>query len=179
MVSAPLGRLPLVLWHEIVHERLRAHGVSVVAHVPDAVLTPLIRALEADEAVEVVPLTREEEGVGVLSGAYLGGRRGALLLQSSGLGNAVNALGGLPLAYRIPFLVFVSPRGRLAEFNPSQVPMGRAVPGVLDALGIEWLEMTRVDEVAAQVDQAARTCFSTELPVALVISTLLSGGKRV
>jgi sulfopyruvate decarboxylase alpha subunit len=167
-----------VLWHELVHERLRAHDVRLVAHVPDAVLAPLVRALEADAAFDVVPLTREEEGVGILSGGYLGGRRGALLLQSSGLGNALNALGGLPLAYRIPFLMVLSPRGRLAEFNPSQVPMGRAVPRLLDALGVEWLEMTRLDEVAGQVDGAARTCFSTESPVALVVSTLLSGGKR-
>ena len=146
-------------WHEIVHDRLRAHGVTLVAHVPDAVLAPLIRALEGDAAVDVVALTREEEGVGVLTGGYLGGRRGALLMQSSGLGNAVNALGGLPIAYRVPFLILMSPRGRLAEFNPSQVPMGRATPKLLDALGIEAVELARLEEVGPLVDQAARSCF--------------------
>ena len=165
-------------WHETVHERLKAHEVRVIAHVPDQILAPLVRALEADSFFEVVPLTREEEGVGVLSGAYLGGLRGALLMQSSGLGNCINALGGLPMAYQIPFLLVVSPRGRLAEFNPSQVPMGQAVPRVLDALGIETVTLERHAEVAEQVDQAAKTSFSTLRPVALVVSTLLSGGKR-
>ena len=117
-------------------------------HVPDAALVGLIGACEADPEIEVLQLTREEEGVGILSGAYLGGKRGALLMQSSGLGNAVNALGGLPMAYRIPFLILITPRGRLSEFNPSQVPAGRAVPKMLDALGIETATLERVDEVA-------------------------------
>jgi sulfopyruvate decarboxylase alpha subunit len=165
-------------WWQIVHAGLKAHDVRLVAHVPDAVLTPLIKALEADPAFDVVPLTREEEGVGILSGAYLGGRRGALLMQSSGLGNTINALGGLPLAYHLPFLVVISPRGRLAEFNPSQVPAGRAAPRLLDALGVEVVELTRLEEVEKQLDAAARSCFSTELPWALVVSPLLSGGKN-
>ena len=165
-------------WHDVVHERLRANEVRLIAHVPDQVLAPLIRRLEGDGFFDVVPLTREEEGVGVLCGGYLGGARGALLLQSSGLGNSLNALGGLALAYRIPFLMLVSPRGRLAEFNPSQVPFGGASRKLLDATGIETAEMTRLEDVGVLVDQAARTCFSAGVPVALVVSTLLSGGKK-
>src|SRR5688572_33142784 len=164
-------------WWQLVHAGLKAHDVHLVAHVPDAVLTPLIGALEVDPSFDVVPLTREEEGVGILSGAYLGGRRGALLMQSSGLGNTINALGGLPLAYHLPFLMVISPRGRLAEFNPSQVPAGRAVPRLLEALGVEVVELTRLEEVEKQVDAAARSCFSTDLPWALIVSPLLSGGK--
>ena len=165
-------------WDEVVHARLRANEVRLIAHVPDQVLAPLVRRLEADRYFEVVPLTREEEGVGVLSGGYLGGLRGALLMQSSGLGNSLNALGGLPLAYRIPFLIVVSPRGRLAEFNPSQVPFGRAAPALLAAIGVEAVELRRLDEVGRLVDQAARSCFSSQQVDALVVSTLLSGGKR-
>ena len=165
-------------WWEVVRAALKAHQVRLICHVPDQVLAPLVRALEADPFFVVVPLTREEEGVGILAGGFLGGLRGALLLQSSGLGNCVNALGGLSLAYRVPFLLFISPRGRLAEFNPSQVPMGRAVPKVLDALGIETVQLERHDELAELLDQAARSCFATGGPVALVVATLLSGGKR-
>lgn len=165
-------------WWQIVHAGLKKHGIKVVAHVPDAVLTPLIKALEADPEFDVLPLTREEEGVGILSGAYLGGQRGALLMQSSGIGNCVNALGGLPLAYHLPFLMIVSPRGRLSEFNPSQVPAGRAAPRVLDALGIETVELTRLDEVEKQFDAVARSSFATELPWAMVVSPVLSGGKN-
>lgn len=160
------------------YQRLKAHDVRMIAHVPDQVLAPLIRRIEADPYFEVVPLTREEEGVGIISGGYMGGLRGALLMQSSGLGNSINALGGLPMAYQIPFLLIISPRGRLSEFNPSQVPMGRAVPKILDALGIETLTLERQDGLAEQIDQSAKTCFSTKRPVALIVSTLLSGGKR-
>ncbi|MFN8635352.1 MAG: sulfopyruvate decarboxylase subunit alpha [Chloroflexota bacterium] len=165
-------------WGQTVYERFKANGITLVAHVPDAALVGLIGACEADPEIEVLQLTREEEGVGILSGAYLGGTRGALLMQSSGLGNCVNALGGLPMAYRIPFLIVITPRGRLSEFNPSQVPAGRAVPKVLDALGIETVVMERADEVATIVDQALYTAFSTSQPVALIASTLLTGGKR-
>ncbi len=165
-------------WFETVHARLKAHDVRLIAHIPDQVLAPLIRRIEADDFFEVVRLTREEEGVGILSGGYLGGLRGALLMQSSGLGNSVNALGGLPISYQIPFLLIVSPRGRLSEFNPSQVPMGQAVPKVLDALGIETVILERQEGLAEQLDQSAKTCFSTSRPLALIVSTLLSGGKR-
>lgn len=166
-------------WWETVYERLVARDVRLIAHVPDAALVGLIRRVEEDPRFEVVPLAREEEGVGVVCGGYLGGRRGALLMQSSGLGNSVNALGGLPLAYQIPFLLVVTPRGRLGEFNPSQVPMGQAVPKILDALGIETVVLERQAEVATLVDQAIYTCFSTSRPVAIIVSTLLTGGKRV
>ncbi len=165
-------------WSEIVFDRLKANDVRLIAHVPDQVLSPLIRKLEGDPYFDVVRLTREEEGVGLICGGFLGGLRGALLMQSSGLGNSLNALGGLPLAYRIPFLLLVSPRGRLAEFNPSQVPMGQTVPKVLDALGIEIVTLERRAEIAEQIDQAVMACFSTLRPVALIVSTLLSGGKR-
>ena len=165
-------------WWETVYQRLKEHDVRLIAHVPDQILAPLVRRVEADPFFTVVPLTREEEGVGVVSGGYLGGLRGALLMQSSGLGNSVNALAGLPMSYQIPFLLLISPRGRLGEFNPSQVPMGRAVPKVLDALDIETTILERQAELAMQLDQAAKTCFSTSRPVALIVSTLLSGGKR-
>ena len=165
-------------WWETAYARFKANDIRLVVHVPDAALVGLIRACDADPDIDVLQLTREEEGVGILSGAYLGGVRGALLMQSSGLGNCINALGGLPMAYRIPFLILITPRGRLSEFNPSQVPAGRAVPKILDALGIETATMERSDEVATIVDQAIYSAFSTGQPVALIASTLLTGGKR-
>jgi sulfopyruvate decarboxylase alpha subunit len=175
---SPAPDTPSASWWQIVYERLVSHDLRLIAQVPDAALRGLIRLLEDDPSVEVVPLAREEEGVGVVAGGYLGGRRGALLMQSSGLGNCINALGGLPLAYQIPFLLIVSPRGRLGEFNPSQVPMGRAVEKILDALGIESVTLERQAEVGTLVDQAIQSCFSTNRPVALIVSTLLTGGKR-
>ena len=171
-VAGPLA------WWQIVFDRLKANQIRLIAHVPDAGLARLIATCEADPFFDVVPLTREEEGVGILAGGYLGGMRGALLMQSSGLGNSVNALGGLPLAYQIPFLLLMTPRGRLSEFNPSQVPAGRAATKVLDALDVETVTLERVGEVGELVDQAIYTAFSTYRPVALIASTLLTGGKR-
>ncbi len=114
-------------WHRDIHEALRRHGISLVAHVPDAGHGPLIRMCEASNDIDVVTLTTEEDGVGLLCGAWAGGRRGVLLMQSSGVGNCANAL-ALPVICRAPFLTIVSMRGEWGEFIPWQVPMGRGTP---------------------------------------------------
>ena len=83
-----------------------------------------IRAAQADPEIEDVVLTSEEEGVAVVSGAWLGGERAVLLMQSSGVGNCVNMFSLLECC-RFPFLTFVTMRGEYAEFNPWQDPMGK------------------------------------------------------
>ena len=120
-------------WHKDIFDVLNEQGVSLVAHVPDAGHTPLIKRCEAANDIDVVTLTTEEEGIGLLSGAWAGGRKGVLLMQSSGVGNCANAL-ALPIICRIPFLTIVSMRGEWGEFIPWQVPMGQGTPGVLEAL---------------------------------------------
>ena len=165
-------------WCEIVYRQLKAHQVTAVAHVPDIVLAPLIARLEADESFTVTQLSREEEGVGVLAGSFLGGRRGALLLQGSGLGNCVNALASLTIPYQLPLLLIVSPRGELGEWNPSQVPMGRALRPILEALQIQHHTLQPEEDIAVTVDMAASLAFATNTVVALIVSPRLSGGKR-
>ena len=114
---------------------LRRNDIRTFATVPDYIVTHVLEHLWADPECRVVTVTREEEGVGLLSGAWLAGQRGALLMQNSGLGNCVNALASLNVASQIPIVLIISHRGDLGEFNPAQVPMGQATGPVLDALG--------------------------------------------
>lgn len=165
-------------WQETVLACLAADRIELLVHVPDIVLAGLIARAEADAAFCVIGATREEEGVGVVAGGYLGGRRGALLLQNSGLGNALNALASLALPYQVPFLLLVSPRGELGEFNPAQVPMGRATRPVLEALGIQHFTVESRGDLEPVLRGAARLAFAQEQPVAVLLSTRLTGGKE-
>jgi sulfopyruvate decarboxylase alpha subunit len=165
-------------WQREVLESLAANEVRTVAHVPDLVLAGLIRAAEGDARFDVYAPAKEEEGVALLCGAYLGGRRGALLLQNSGMGNLVNVLASLAVPYQIPLLLLISQRGDLHEFNPAQVGMAQVLRPVLDALAIPHFTLTRLDEVREIADGACALAFSTERPVALILSPLLTGGKR-
>ena len=169
---------PATPWQVAVLERLKAGGISTVAHVPDLVLAGLIRLAEADRDLAVYAPAKEEEGIGLLCGAYLGGRKGALLMQNSGAGNLVNVLASLAVPCQLPVLMLISQRGELHEFNPAQVGMAQALRPVLDALGVPHFTLARPDEVPAIVDGASALAFQTERPVALILDPLLTGGKR-
>ncbi|MGH2406425.1 MAG: sulfopyruvate decarboxylase subunit alpha [bacterium] len=164
-------------WHSHIAQTLMRNGIELVAYVPDEVTGNLLTLLEANPAFTMIGVTREEEGVAVLAGAYLGGKRGALILQGSGLGNALNALSSLAIASQIPLLLIISERGRLGEFNPAQVPLGRATPRILEALGIQAFSVGAGDDVQGTADGAAKLAFSSSLPVALLLSPTLTGGK--
>jgi len=164
-------------WHGDIVEAFRANDIKLIAHVADSVLAPIIRAMERDPFFRIVTLTREEEGVGLLTGAYLGGTRGALLMQNSGFGNTINGLGSLALPYQIPFVMLLSERGSYMEHNIVQIAGGTSVPKVLQALDIQEFQMRRADEVAFVARHGARHAFVARRPVALTITTQLSGGK--
>jgi sulfopyruvate decarboxylase alpha subunit len=167
-----------MIWTDIVFDRLKENNLEVVCHVPDIVLASLIARVEADPFFTVVPLTREEEGVGVLTGAYLGGRRGLLMMQVSGLGNSINGLASLAIPYQIPFLMLISQRGELGEFNPAQIAMGQAARPMLDALGIQHFTLRRTDEMSSLMDGAIKTAYTAQRPVALFLSTEMVGWKQ-
>lgn len=166
-------------WADTVFACLKANDVRTLVHVPDTVLTGLIRMAEADGSFDVLSPAREEEGVGLVCGAYLGGSQGALLMQNSGMGNAANALGSLAVPYGIPFLMLISQRGELGEFNTVQVGMGQALRPILDGLDVPHVTLEREDEVAKVVDGACKLAFSTDRPVAIILSPLLTGGKQL
>src|SRR6202022_2329916 len=131
---------------------------------PDTVMGRLLALAEEDSFFQLTGVHREEEAVGILTGLFLGGQRGAMLVQSSGLGNTLNALGSLAMAYHIPFPVLVSLRGELGEFNPAQLHMGRAVPGCLDALTIPPVPLRTETDLETIVSGAIKTCFTAEEP---------------
>lgn len=164
-------------WSAALAEAIKANGYTMVAYVPDEVADRLLQLLHQDGSLAMVSATREEEAVGILCGGFLGGKRGVLVMQGSGLGNSINALCGLAIGYQIPFLMVISERGRLGEFNSVQVPLGRAAPRIFEALGIQAFWLDRQEDVAAMVDGATKLAFGSSLPVALVLSTTLSGGK--
>ena len=164
-------------WSTDMAQALADNGYTVVAYVPDEVTDRLLTLLREEHATRMVLVTREEEGVGVLSGAFLGGKRGVLVMQSSGLGNSINALCSLAIGFQIPLLMVLSERGRLDEINPVQVPLGRALPKICDALGIQAFWIDDVADVRRTVDGATKLAYASSLPVALVLPTTLTGGK--
>jgi sulfopyruvate decarboxylase alpha subunit len=166
-------------WSEIVRDCLKANNVQTIVHIPDTVLTHLIRLLETDDFFDVLIPTREEEGVAILAGSYLGGRNGALLMQNSGLGNCANILGSLTVPYGLPLLMLISQRGELGEFNTVQVGMGQALRPTLDGLAIQHFTLEREDEVERIVTGAIKLSQATDRPVAVIVSPLLSGGKSL
>ncbi|MHB8990796.1 MAG: thiamine pyrophosphate-binding protein [Chloroflexota bacterium] len=165
-------------WEEELCQGFKANGIKLICYLPDIVLSDLLDMLHEDGSFHLVPLTREEEGVGILAGGYMGGMRGAMLLQSTGLGNSINAFTSLSIPQQLPFLMLINPRGDLGEPNPFQVPMGRILEPMLDLLSIQHATLQREDEVRPLVDRACRTAFRTNLPVALLLSRGLTGGRE-
>ena len=163
-------------WSDEVHALLKAAGIRQVAIVPDAGHARLIELCEKDRSMRVVRLTTEEEGVALLAGAWLGGEKGVLLMQSSGVGNCINML-SLPLACQFPLLLLVTMRGDYGEFNPAQVPMGKATQAVLEALGVIVKRADRAEDVPEMVSGTMRLAFNTYRPVALLIGQRVLGAK--
>jgi sulfopyruvate decarboxylase alpha subunit len=165
------------LWHETVLASLKSNDVKLITYVPDRVLTPLIKALHADPFFTTFATTREEEAIGIVTGAWMGGMRGALLMQTSGFATLANVLASLVVPCQIPALLFVSERGTLGEFNLGQAIVCKTMRPVLDALGMEQHTITRQDELAFILDRAIKQAVATLAPVAFILSPLLTGGK--
>ncbi|HSU04432.1 MAG TPA: thiamine pyrophosphate-binding protein [Acetobacteraceae bacterium] len=164
-------------WHEIVVDVLKRHEVRLVTYVPDNVLRPLIDAVHADPFFTAFATTREEEALGIVAGAWMGGKRGILLMQTSGFATLANVIASLAVPFQIPVLMMVSERGTLGEFNIGQAMVAKTMRPVLDAIAVEHHTMTRLDEVEFVVDRAIRQAVATQAPACLILSPLLTGGK--
>jgi sulfopyruvate decarboxylase alpha subunit len=154
-------------WPRETHAVLRRAQVRQVAYVPDAGLSELIALTHHDPEMTVSVLTTEEEGIGVLAGAWLGGQRGALLMQSSGVGNCLNML-ALVKTCRFPLLAIVTMRGEWAEFNPWQVPMGQATGRALELMDVLVYRVDAAEAVAETVAAAADLAFHGVLSQKLI-----------
>lgn len=164
-------------WQDQVYDLLRRNNVTQFAYVPDAGHKILIDRSLADKDAYSVALTTEEEGVALLAGADLGGARGVLMMQSSGVGNCVNML-SLTSGGRFPFLALISMRGDFGEGNPWQYPMGQATQPVLEAMGVTCLRAENPQEALATVSAALTMVFQAGRAVAVLFTQKLLGAKK-
>ncbi|MBL4667030.1 MAG: hypothetical protein JKY04_06605 [Sneathiella sp.] len=163
-------------WQTQVYDVLKDFGVRHVAYVPDAGHATAINLFDADDDVSSVVLTTEEEGIGYLAGAWLGGERGALLMQSSGVGNCINTL-ALQVNARFPLLMVVTMRGDWAEFNQWQNPMGQATEAALKLMGVMTWRADKPEDVEELLRGAATMAFEGDHACAVLLGQQLIGQK--
>jgi sulfopyruvate decarboxylase alpha subunit len=164
-------------WPEALYDTLKAADVGHMSYVPDAGHTTLINLLNEDNQIKTNVLTTEEEGVAIATGAWLGGLRSVILMQSSGVGNCINML-SLPVQTRTPLLMLVTMRGEWNEFNPWQVPMGQATQAVLEAIGVTVLRAETGEDLIEIVEQAATMAYEADGQIAVLIGQRLLGKKK-
>ena len=163
-------------WRDDIFEAIKAAGVVQVAYVPDAGHARLIGRAIGDNDLRAVSLTTEEEGVALLAGAWLGGDRGVLLMQSSGVGNCINML-SLARTCAFPLVMLVTMRGEWGEFNSWQVPMGATTRAHLELCGVKCHRCDRPEDVAETVATAFRFAYFTNSMVAVLLGQRLIGAK--
>jgi sulfopyruvate decarboxylase alpha subunit len=164
-------------WRDAVFAALQRAAIRQIGYVPDAGHARLIELCLADPEIRAVPLTSEEEGIGLAAGAWLGGARAALLMQSSGVGNCINML-SLARNCRFPMLFLVTMRGEWAEFNPWQVAMGTKTKAALELMDVLVYRVERAEDAAATVEAAVEIAFAGDLVTAVLFSQRLIGAKR-
>lgn len=164
-------------WPDQIYDVLVRQRIRQVAYVPDAGHARLIERCADNPDMRTVVLTTEEEGVAMMAGAWLGGERGVMLMQSSGVGNCVNMF-SLIENCRLPFVTLITMRGEWGEFNPWQAPMGLATPDVLTRMNLQVHRADRPEDVAPTVDAAIHQSFDGMLGSAVLLSQRLIGRKN-
>lgn len=164
-------------WQDDIYDALTEAGVRQIAFVPDAGHKRLIERCLEDPKMRAISLTTEEEGIALLGGAWLGGDKGALLMQSSGVGNCINFL-SLVKGGNFPMLMLISMRGDFGEGNPWQMPMGQAVEPVLQAMGVVCLRVDTPEEVGPAVNAACTMVWKSGQAVAVLLTQRLIGAKQ-
>src|SRR5688572_28817016 len=167
-------------WARGVCEGVHAAGSRHVVYVPDNPLSHVLKCLDEDFAdIRTTLATREEEAFGIAAGLYLGGVRPVVMLQSSGLGNSINGLASLNVAFEIPILMLITMRGGEGEWNPTQHPMGHAVRPILESLSIPHVTIESGNEAEEQVRQAGELARATKLPTACLLARKLWSPAKV
>lgn len=175
-VGVVQGAATTIDWPRDVHDVFRRQGIRQIGTVPDAGLTALLDRCDSDETMHVLTLTREDEGIGLVTGAWLGGERAVLLMQSSGVGNVINAM-SVPAVCKTPCPMVVTMRGQWGETNSWQVPMGSAVPRVLEAMGVVCYPVDRAEEVGQAAAAAMDMAFCGGVATAVLIGQRVIGAK--
>jgi sulfopyruvate decarboxylase alpha subunit len=164
-------------WRDEIFEVIKRAGIAQVSYVPDAGHARLIDLVRADPDILAIPLTTEEEGIAIAAGAWLGGERSAVLMQSSGVGNCINML-SLAKNCRFPLLMLVTMRGEWGEFNPWQVPMGTKTQAALELMDVLVHRVENEEAAAETVAAAADIAYDGNLAVAVLLAQRLIGAKR-
>jgi sulfopyruvate decarboxylase alpha subunit len=164
-------------WSDTFLATLKANDVRLVSYVPDNVLTPLLKGVSADNYFMSVGATREDEAIATVTGAYMAGMRGVVMMQTSGFALIANALASLVVPYQIPAVLVISERGAMGEFNVGQVLIARTMRPTLDSLGILHHTLTDAATLHFIVNSSIKQAFTTQAPVALILSPLLTGGN--
>lgn len=128
---------------EAIFNGLKDVGIDFIVSVPCVNLSKILNMIDEDDEIIHIPVTREEEGIGICAGAYLGGKKPAILMQNSGLGNSINALKSLTELYEMPLLMIMSHRGTEGENICGQVPMGESTPRLLEAMDFKFFKSTK------------------------------------
>jgi sulfopyruvate decarboxylase TPP-binding subunit len=163
-------------WDAQAFDGLKSNDIGLVAYIPDSAIAPLIERVEDEASIETVPVAREEEAVGVLSGAWLGGTRGALICQTSGLANSFNALGSHAKPVGLPFLGLASRRD-LGDHNKAHTAAEYPMPLLLDGIGIRNHSLKAEGQIERKIGMAAHTAFSQEEPYVLFLEPELTEGR--
>ena len=164
-------------WQNNLFEILKNEGIKIFSYVPDAGHKVLIDRALLDDTITAIPLTSEQEGIGIAAGAYLGGSKAVLLMQSSGVGNCINQL-SLIKHGQFPFLTIISMRGEFGEGNPWQYAMGEAVIPSLESIGVKCLKIYNQDDVSKTIQSALTMTFKAERSIAVLLSQKLLGSKK-
>lgn len=171
MATEPPAKTP---WYDTVLAVLKANQVEIVAYVPDKVLAPLIARLHADPYFTMIPVAREEEGLGIATGAWMGGKRTIVLMQTSGFATLPNVLASLVIACQIPAILMISERGTMGDHQLAQAIVCRTLVPTLQTLGVEHHRITRPDETEFICDRTIQQAYKTQAPAALILSPLLT-----
>ena len=154
---------------QAIYNTLKQSGINFVVSLPCVNLDKIMKMVESDDDIIHVPVTREEEGFGICAGAFMGGKKPAILMQNSGLGNSVNALASLFELYKLPILIIMSHRGTEGEFMSAQIPMGNATPKVLDALQIPYFNPKTPNEALELIPNAWKMAETNGTPVGILL----------
>ena len=164
-------------WAQTIADSLKKSEISLITGVTDSSLSILINLLREDPYFSLIPASREEEAIGIAAGSYVSGRRSAVYMQSSGVGNSINALASLCIPARIPIPMIINLRGDLGEFNIAQVLMGRATPQIFDNLNIPTYVLESDVSLEDKVNGALKLCYASHQPLAICLTPLLHVGK--
>ncbi len=155
---------------QLIFNALKSADYNFAVTLPCGMLKGLIRSVENSADIIHVPLTREEEGVGIAAGAYLGGKKPVMIVQSSGVANSLNSIASLSIVYQIPLLMITSYRGSLYEFAPSQVPLGLGLEGILTSLGVPYYILDDPEKAEHLILGADSLAKAAGRPVAVLLT---------